>query len=328
MTMAALPGGILRIALDVPLRRLFDYRIPEGSAAPPPGSRVRVPFGRRSLIGVVIEHAADSPLPPERLKPIGAVLDAVPVLAADVLELVRWASDYYHHPIGEVIASALPKALREGAGRVALAQLWRPTASGRAALRAGKLARAPAQRQLLELLLERDSMPEASLARQLPRWRAAATALRKQGWAQREAVPVSPPPTPPPAAPPTAPEPTAEQARAIAAISAALTGFAAFVLHGLTGSGKTEVYLKVIEQVLAAGRGALVLVPEIGLTPQLVQRFAARLPTPVAVMHSALSDAERLTAWRAAASGGARIVVGTRSAVFAPLPDLGVIIVD
>jgi primosomal protein N' (replication factor Y) len=328
MTTAGLAGGILRIALEVPLRRLFDYRVPEGSTAPLPGCRVRVPFGRQSLIGVVIEHAADSPLPPERLKPIGAVLDAVPVLATDVLELVRWASDYYHHPIGEVIASALPKALREGADRVAVEALWRPTAPGRAALSAGRLSRAPARRQLLELLLEHDSMREAALAQQLPGWRAAAIALQKQGWVQRESAPLPPPPAPVPAAPPGAPDPTLEQARAIAAIGAALDGFAAFVLHGLTGSGKTEVYLKVIEPVLAAGRCALVLVPEIGLTPQLVQRFAARLPTPLVVMHSALSDGERLNAWRAAASGGARIVVGTRSAVFAPLPDLGVIIVD
>jgi primosomal protein N' (replication factor Y) (superfamily II helicase) len=328
MTTAALPGGILRIALDVPLRRLFDYRVPEGSATPVPGTRVRVPFGRQRLIGVVIEHAAESVLPAERLKPIGAVLDTVPVLAGDLLELVRWASDYYHHPIGEVIASALPKALREGASSVALEEIWRPAAAGIAALRAGQLARARAQRQLLELLLERDSMRVAELAQQLPRWRTAAGALLKQGWVRRDSVPLPLPPTPPAAAPPTAPDPTPEQAQAVAAISAALNGFAAFVLHGLTGSGKTEVYLKVIQQVLAAGRCALVLVPEIGLTPQLVQRFAARLHTPLAVMHSALTDGERLSAWRAAASGTARIVVGTRSAVFAPLPDLGVIIVD
>jgi primosomal protein N' (replication factor Y) len=332
MTMAALPGdisSIARIALDVPLRRLFDYRLPEGSAALAPGSRVRVPFGRQTLIGVVIEHAAQSALPPERLKPIGAIVDTVPVLAAEVLELVRWASDYYHHPIGEVIASALPKALRSGASCIALEEIWRPTPQGRAALSAGKLARAPAQRQLLELLLAGEGVRQVALAQQLPRWRAAAGALRKQGWAQREAVAAAAP-TPAPAVAPIAgaPDPTPEQAQAIAAIGASLHGFATFVLHGLTGSGKTEVYLKVIQQVLASGRRALVLVPEIGLTPQLVQRFAARLNTSLAVLHSALSDADRLAAWRAAASGAARIVVGTRSAVFAPLPDLGVIIVD
>jgi len=332
MTMAALPGdisSIARIALDVPLRRLFDYRLPEGSAALAPGSRVRVPFGRQTLIGVVIEHAAQSALPPERLKPIGAIVDTVPVLAAEVLELVRWASDYYHHPIGEVIASALPKALRSGASCIALEEIWRPTPQGRAALSAGKLARAPAQRQLLELLLAGEGVRQVALAQQLPRWRAAAGALRKQGWAQCEAVAAAAP-TPAPAVAPIAgaPDPTPEQAQAIAAIGASLHGFATFVLHGLTGSGKTEVYLKVIQQVLASGRRALVLVPEIGLTPQLVQRFAARLNTSLAVLHSALSDADRLAAWRAAASGAARIVVGTRSAVFAPLPDLGVIIVD
>ncbi|HTC52556.1 MAG TPA: primosomal protein N' [Steroidobacteraceae bacterium] len=330
--MAALPGdisSIARIALDVPLRRLFDYRLPEGSAALAPGSRVRVPFGRQTLIGVVIEHAAQSALPPERLKPIGAIVDTVPVLAAEVLELVRWASDYYHHPIGEVIASALPKALRSGASCIALEEIWRPTPQGRAALSAGKLARAPAQRQLLELLLAGEGVRQVALAQQLPRWRAAAGALRKQGWAQCEAVAAAAP-TPAPAVAPIAgaPDPTPEQAQAIAAIGASLHGFATFVLHGLTGSGKTEVYLKVIQQVLASGRRALVLVPEIGLTPQLVQRFAARLNTSLAVLHSALSDADRLAAWRAAASGAARIVVGTRSAVFAPLPDLGVIIVD
>jgi primosomal protein N' (replication factor Y) len=332
MTTAALPGGIspiARIALDVPLRRLFDYRIPECSAAPLPGTRVRVPFGRQNLIGVVIELADVSSVPPERLKPIAAVVDTVPVLARDVLDLVRWASDYYHHPIGEVIASALPKALRGGASSIAMEEIWRPAPAGIAALRAGKLARAPAQRRLLELLLAGEPLRPALLAQQLPRWRAAASALRKQGWARCESVALPGPQAQPAAAPaPAAPDPTPEQAQAVAAISAALHGFAAFVLHGLTGSGKTEVYLKVIQQVLASGRRALVLVPEIGLTPQLVQRFAARLNTSMAVLHSALSDHERLAAWRTAASGDARIVVGTRSAVFAPLPDLGIIIVD
>ncbi|MGC1459700.1 MAG: hypothetical protein WA825_15590, partial [Steroidobacteraceae bacterium] len=164
MTTVALPGGtspIARIALDVPLRRLFDYRVPECGAAPLPGTRVRVPFGRQNLIGFVLELAEVSPVPPERLKPIAAVVDTVPVLAPDVLDLVRWASDYYHHPIGEVIASALPKALRGGASSIALEEIWRPAPEGIAALRAGKLARAPAQRQLLELLLVGEPLRQA-----------------------------------------------------------------------------------------------------------------------------------------------------------------------
>ncbi len=335
--MAVLRGEISRVALDVPLRRLFDYRVPDGAAPPLPGCRVRVPFGRQSLIGVVIEQAAASTVPEERLKPIGEILDTVPVLAGELLDLVRWASDYYHHPIGEVIASALPKALRTGAGRIAMAEVWRPTQGGRDALTQGLLARSRAQRQVLELLIQHHSMRQTVLAEllaeQLPGWRAAATALLKQGWVLRESIAADALDTatgPGAATSDRAPAPAAtpEQARAVAAINAALAGFSTFVLHGLTGSGKTEVYLQVIQQVLAQGRRALVLVPEIGLTPQLVRRFEQRLHAPLTVLHSALTDTERLTAWRAAASGGARIVIGTRSAVFAPVPDLGVIIVD
>ena len=319
----------------MPLRRLFDYLVPEGTAQPAAGTRVRVPFGRQTLIGVVIEQADQSPIPEDRLKPLTAVLDSVPVLGGPVLELVRWASDYYHHPIGEVIAGALPKALRDGASAVALVELWRVTPSGREALSAGRLARSPAQRQLLELLSQHDAMPQTMLAQRLPRWRPAAAAPIRQGWVVREAVDAEALPgdaaiiaTPALDAAEAVPLPTAEQAQAVIAIRAALNGFAAFVLHGLTGSGKTEVYLQVMQQVLAQGQRALVLVPEIGLTPQLVRRFAQRLQVPLAVLHSALTDNERLVAWRAAASGTARIIVGTRSAVFAPVPDLGIIIVD
>jgi primosomal protein N' (replication factor Y) (superfamily II helicase) len=192
MTGAAPHGGISRVALDVPLSRLFDYRVPEGTAAPAPGTRVRVPFGRQRLIGVVIEQAQSSLLPEERLKPITAVLDTVPVLGAEVLELVRWASDYYHHPLGEVIAAALPKAVRGGASLLELEERWAVTPAGREVLGASRLARSPAQRQLLELLRARGPLRQAGLsellAERLPRWRAAATALLKQGWVQLEAV--------------------------------------------------------------------------------------------------------------------------------------------
>jgi primosomal protein N' (replication factor Y) (superfamily II helicase) len=325
--------GISRIALDVPLRRLFDYRVRAGSDPPGAGCRVRVPFGRRHLIGVVVEQAAASTLPEAKLKSIGEVLDAAPVVTPEVLDLIRWASDYYHHPIGEVIASALPKALRTGASSRAQVERWRPTPAGRAALGAGRLARAPAQRRLLEYLLDHDPILEADLDAALgkpqPQWRSAAKPLLKQGWVQRESVAESPAvATPVTSMRNEAPVPTPEQAQSVAAITAALREFVPFVLHGLTGSGKTEVYLQVIGEVLQRGRRALVLVPEIGLTPQLVRRFEQRLNAPLAVLHSALGDAERLSAWRAAASGAARIVVGTRSAVFAPVPDLGVIIVD
>ncbi|HTY49911.1 MAG TPA: primosomal protein N' [Steroidobacteraceae bacterium] len=317
---ATVSPGVVRVALDVPLRQLFDYA-PTADSVPAPGMRVRVPFGRRSLVGVVLETAPASELPPQRLRCVAAVLDAAPVLDAATLDLLRWAADYYHHPIGEVLAAALPAALRAGQPALEPPRLWRTTAAGLEALAAGEPRRAPAQRALLQLL--GDGLTEAQLAAQRPGWREAARQLSARGWAQRVHAPEPAPPPPQPA-----PAPSREQAAAVAEIAGALGRFGAFVLHGHTGSGKTEVYLRVIERALARGEGALVLVPEIGLTPQVLARFQARLAAPLAVLHSGLTPAARHAAWRRAASSEARIVLGTRSAVFTPLPRLGVIIVD
>jgi len=327
-------AAVLRIALDTPLRRLFDY-LP--SERPPAiGQRVRVPFGRQRLIGLVMEHAESSDMAPERLKHVLEVLDDQPLLDRSTLELLRWAADYYHHPIGEVIAAAIPKALRAGAPLVAVQERWFATAEGERAFAEGEPRRAPKQRQLLSRLVEHGGAVAAELSVALPGWQDAARSLAKRGWIasceEPEPLPQSLEPASPTDlasitrrnSPPLAPE----QEAAVQSVSEALGRFAAFVLYGITGSGKTEVYLQVVERVLARGQRALVLVPEIGLTPQLVERFQARFTTPLAVLHSALTDQERLHAWRAAFSGAARIVLGTRSAVFAPVPDLGVIVVD
>ena len=321
---------VLQVALDTPLRRLFDYLPPERPdplAPPVPGVRVRVPFGRQRLVGIVMASAATSGLPRERLKPVLEVLDREPVLDGPVLELLRWAADYYHHPVGEVVAGALPKALRLGAPARPVTERWTLTAEGAAAQAAGEPRRAPRQRELLTLLGREDSVDAATLTAQFPNWREAARALLARGWlaSSEEVIPeaasaarVRGP----------GPELSDEQAAAVGRIAAGFGGYGTFVLHGITGSGKTEVYLRLIEQVLAAGRRALVLVPEIGLTPQLVSRFAERFDTPMAVLHSGLSDPERLAGWRRAHGGAARLVLGTRSAVFAPVPDLGLIVID
>ena len=315
------------MALDTPLRRLFDYLPPPDGAAPAVGARVRVPFGRQRLVGVVMGVAQGSELPAERLKPILAVLDAVPVLDAAAVALLEWAAAYYHHPIGEVAAGALPKALREGAPSSALREVWTVTAAGYAALAAGAARRAPRQLALLGALAADAPAGAPALDERLPGWREPARALLKRGWLARAAVaevPAASAARVRAAGPPL----REEQAQAVAAVEAALGGYGAFVLHGITGSGKTEVYLRLVEQVLQAGRRALVLVPEIGLTPQLVGRFRERFDTPLAVLHSGLTDAERLAAWREAFSGQARVVIGTRSAVFAPVPELGLIVID
>ncbi len=318
---------VFRVALDTPLRRLFDYLAPEGAGEPAVGARVRVPFGRRRLVGLVMGTAGGSDVPAERLKPILEVLDRVPVLDPAAVALLEWASGYYHHPIGEVAAGALPKALRAGAPSAALQENWSLSREGREALESAAARRAPRQLAVLTLLAGEDSMTADALDERMRGWREAARALLKRGWLDRTEVAQGREPS-------TAgvrcagPALLEEQAQAVAKIGAALGGYGAFVLHGITGSGKTEVYLRLVERVLGAGRRVLVLVPEIGLTPQLVGRFRERFDTPLAVLHSGLTDHERLLAWREAFSGHARVVLGTRSAVFAPVPDLGLIVVD
>ena len=324
--------AVLRVALDTPLRRLFDYLPPAAPVAA--GQRVRVPFGRQRLVGLVMEETASSDLPADRLKSVLEVLDTEAVLDRSALELLKWAAEYYHHPIGEVISAAMPKALREGAATVAVEQVWSITPAGSEALVAGEPKRAPKQRKLLELLAEQDEITAASLASIMEGWNDSGRALAKRGWAiarDREVAPggaSSSPRDDASASRGTPPELAPEQHEAVERISESLGKFSAFVLHGITGSGKTEVYMQVVQRALARGQRALVLVPEIGLTPQLVERFAERFDVPLSVLHSALTDNERLEAWRAAFSGHSRIVLGTRSAVFAPVRDLGVIIVD
>jgi len=327
-------AAVLRIALDMPLRRLFDYLpvAPDAQVTAEIGQRVRVPFGRQRLVGLVMEHADSSELPATRLKPVLDVLDSEPVLDQAALELLRWAADYYHHPIGEVIAAAIPKSLRAGAPAVALEERWSATAEGADALARGEPKRAPKQRALLAYLVERGDAAAETLSATLEEWQPAARALAKKGWLASSEQPVEPGDAPAGEGEPItraeAPELSADQRTAVERVGSSLGQFGAFVLHGITGSGKTEVYLQLVERVLARGERALVLVPEIGLTPQLVERFRGRFTAPLAVLHSALTDSERLRAWRTAFSGHARIVLGTRSAVFSPVPQLGLIVVD
>jgi primosomal protein N' (replication factor Y) (superfamily II helicase) len=324
---------VVRVALPTPLRRLFDYRAgPAGHCPIVAGTRVRVPFGQRRLIGVAMETAASSELPDERLKSVLETLDPQPIFDPATLALLGWAADYYHHPVGEVLAAALPKALRLGAATDSAEERWIFTPAGLEAYTSGEPRRARRQRQLLAALaaLASGGLTAAELDEKVGSWRDAARALVARGWLSTVALaPVaSEAPDPSPLAVSPGPEPNEEQRLAIDTVCGSLGAFAGFVLHGVTGSGKTEVYLRVVERALRLGRSALILVPEIGLTPQLVDRFRRRFAAPMAVLHSALTDHERLLAWREAFSGRARVVLGTRSAVFAPVPDLGVIIVD
>ncbi|TLY66690.1 MAG: primosomal protein N', partial [Gammaproteobacteria bacterium] len=322
---------VLRVALDTPLRRLFDYLPPaEAGTGPLPaiGARVRVSFGRQRLIGLVLAAADTSEVPQERLKPILEVLDARPVLDPAAIELLTWAAQYYHHPIGEVLTGALPRPLRFGAGAVEVEERWAATDAGARAGADGEPRRAPKQRSLLTFLIENGGAPAGILDERLGSWREAARALLARGLIASAAIRIETLPSPEARLRAAGPVLLPEQSAAIEAVASGFGRFGAYVLHGITGSGKTEVYLRLIERVLAQGRRALVLVPEIGLTPQLLGRFRERFDAPLAVLHSALSDSERLGGWREAWNGRARIVLGTRSVVFAPVPDLGLVVVD
>ncbi|MBB1061306.1 primosomal protein N' [Marilutibacter spongiae] len=322
-----------RVALPVPLPRLFDYLPPADGAVPgdPVGCRVLVPFGRSGeKVGVVV---ATGPLEAAVAEPkrVLARIDDAPLFRDELLASLRWLARYTHAPLGEVLATALPGPLRHGETLPdTRTWAWRLTEAGATALpglRQGKPARLAAR--LLDapdpgIGVGEDRLEDAGAPGHLDGWRAAARSLAQRGYAERVAIAPSlrvPEPTPGPVL-------NDGQQAAVDAILASAGRFHPFLLDGVTGSGKTEVYLHAIADCLARGRQALVLVPEIGLTPQTLARFRSRLGVSVHALHSGLADGERARVWAAAARGEARVVVGTRSAIFLPLPDAGLIVVD
>ena len=297
--------------------------------AAPPGVRVRVPFGRQRLVGIVVRHSETTEVPEGKLRAVEAVLDAAPLLSAGDLELLQWAADYYHHPVGEVFATALPKVLREGRAAMPLQRLWQATAAGQLALKDESLRRAPRQQALLAHVAAHMDCDDAALDAAFDNWRAHARGLGNRGLLQSRQQEMAAAALPAPVSQTTQALPvlTPAQQRAVELLTQpGMQG--AFLLDGVTGSGKTEVYMRVVSEVLSRGRSALILCPEIGLTPQLLERFEQRFAVPVAALHSALTDTARARAWHAAATDRASIVIGTRSAVFTPIPRLGLIVVD
>lgn len=312
---------VLRVAVPTPLRRLFDYR--PCSEPPPrgwrPGLRVQVPFGRRQVVGVVVGCGHDSDLPLAQLKRVDGWLDADP-LPDDWLWLCRFTARYYQHPLGDTLHQAMPVLLRQGRALASrMREQWQATAAGRAA-DGEPLKRAPRQAELLAMLAQhpRGLASQAILAQGFSRNQL--KALAAKGLVERHEIPRTAAESPRSghllAQPPLSLN--REQAAALAAIHERLEAYHPCLLHGVTGSGKTEVYLQLIEAVVERGRQALLLVPEIGLTPQTLARFRHRFQVPVVALHSGLTDHERLDAWEAAASGRAPIVIGTRSAIFTP----------
>ncbi len=317
---------VLRLAVPSPLRRLFDYLPPADMPAEQvqqlrPGTRAQVTFGRRALTAVLVELAAESDLPTDQLRPATAMLDDEPSLPTDLMNLCLWASNYYQHPIGEVISAALPQFLRRDKRREPGDKAWQLTARG-LGLPADALGRSPKQQQALQYLVGGPVTAAAIKAQGIAN--RALLELEKKGLAER--CYYNPPANEAQAKPGLELNP--EQADALQAIAATRDSFACHLLDGVTGSGKTEVYLQLIADCLRRDRQALVLVPEIGLGPQTLQRFQARFEAEIVTLHSGLGEAERYRAWELAASGRANIVIGTRSAIFTPLARPGLIVVD
>lgn len=250
---------ILHIAVPSPLRREFDYLLPENYSDEPllPGIRIKVPFGNRKVVGILLKADNKTQIENHKLKPAIEILDSKPIIPTNLLDLLTWISNYYHHPIGDVMSNALPKLLRQGKPAIL--------------------------KKLKDItdITQSESIPDLNTAQEL----AVNTIIKT-------------------------------------------SGFNTFLLDGVTGSGKTEVYLRAIEKILEQGKQALILVPEIGLTPQTISRFQNRFKQTIVALHSKLTDRERLNAWLMATIDKAQIIIGTRSAIFTPMPKLGIIIID
>ena len=329
--------SIVRVALDVPLSTLFDYTVADGIAVSV-GQRVIVPFGRRQMVGVVMECAATTDVPPERIKPVmQMLLDSAP-LSAQLLDLLRFCSDYYRYPIGQTVLSALPVRLRSDKPVISKPILSYRLSAGGAAL---DLETFPKRKVVQRRILAKLAEQPCNLA-QLRALSATVGAqlktLVQEGWVESVALAPTLSPSPSPASGRGEPIAnhtfdnahilTVEQQLAVDAVTQS-GGYACFLLHGITGSGKTEVYVHLMHDVLQRGGQVLLLVPEINLTPQLENYFRIRFPDVNLIsLHSGLSEGERLHNWQQAQLGAAQIVLGTRLSVFAELPGLALIIVD
>ena len=316
---------LLQVGLPVPTRRVFDYLPPpQGSHLPQAGVRVRVPFGRGKRIGIVTGVANESSVAPERLRPAIEILDHSPLLDKTHIEFLQWAAAYYHWPVGEVFAAALPAALRQGRPLPSIPRVWRITPQGKDAV-AEIGARAVVQKALLEKLLNEGPAESGALREISSSWKQAADALAAKGWVETREKETS---TDPVLELESGPALNAEQRKTTQVIAGGLGEFGSFLIQGVTGSGKTEVYLNAMAPVLAEQGQVLVLVPEIGLTPQLVERFRRRFGHRVQALHSGMAAGQRLSAWQAARTGQAAVIIGTRSAVFVPFSRLKMIVVD
>ena len=325
---------IIQVAVPTPLRRKFDYLLSDAINPETvlPGMRVLVPFGRTRQIAIVLGKSTHTDIELKKLRPISKILDSKPILSEQIIKLLNWVASYYHHPVGEVYQTALPVHYRKK--EMSLEPeitTWTLTKTGREA-DWNLLKRALRQRSILEQLkYAADGLTKEQLAhKQEGQWQSALKSLVEKQWVesrvQKQLIEHYEPDAE------IANNPglilNAEQKKAVDYLIAQDGHYCASLIDGITGSGKTEVYLSFIEQQLRNTRQVLVLVPEIGLTPQLIHRFEHRFTVPIRTLHSGMNNTQRMKVWQQVGSGQVRILIGTRSAVFTPMPDLGAIIID
>ncbi len=317
---------ILRVAIPTPLRRLFDYLPPSKSdIEPKPGVRVRVSFGRRQAIGIIVELASESDVPPAKLKAVMEILDNESIFPDPLFNALLWSADYYHHPVGDVFATALPSLLRQGEKLLTSTTVLSPATDEISA--SNILSRAPRQAALFELIKNSETI-ELSKIKEQGFDSSLVNQLEIKGLITRHELIRDNQVTPDFASARKSKfQLNQAQQHALSTLKKE-DGFSCLLLDGVTGSGKTEVYIRAMEQSLANGKQCLLLVPEIGLTPQAVARFRERFNCPIVLLHSGLTNHERLNAWRKAREGEAGIVIGTRSAVFTPIARPGLIVID
>ena len=319
---------IVRVALAVPLPRLFDYLFPDDVSLQI-GTRVLVPFGTQKRVAIVADFPTKSDVPEDKLKTILQPLDLAPLFTPIYWDWLHWAANYYQAGLGDVLFQALPVKLRNGESAVKNdCTFWRITDAGKNALEQGLVKRSKKQAEALQCLSETD-LEKGNNDFSSAIW----SALKAKGFIEEITIQKTPL--------------SWQQSlgdNSIVNIENRLTlnkqqalafsqllfhsGFNVWLLDGVTGSGKTEIYLQYIEEILKSGKQVLVLVPEIGLTPQTVHRFKARFNVEIDVLHSNLTDTQRLYVWDRARSGQSAIVIGTRSALFTQFSNLGAIILD
>jgi len=322
---------LVKVAVPCPLYKTFDYKLPASLCIQniQPGMRIRVPFGRQKLIAIIIEEIQSSDVAANKLKSVIALLDEHSLLSSDILKLLFWSARYYVHPLGDVLHTALPVYLRNNDDATPpLTEYWRINRSHALSQDEAQktLKNAAKQLQLYQLLSDAgNDMDAERLTSLTENWRLPVKALVKKQLVESFVKPAL-----------LSSDSknirnlqlNKEQKNVIQSIESHQHQQAVHVINGITGSGKTEVYLALCKSKLADNKQVLVLVPEIGLTPQLTQRFLDHLNTSIVVLHSAMNNRQRYAAWHAAASGQARLIIGTRSSTFTPLPELGLIIVD